>query len=43
MKIAVWIEGADSDCQNWSEQDKNIAAPTFDVTVGLVGIVSDGR
>lgn len=43
MKIVIWMEGTDSDCQNWSEQDKNIAAPTFDVTVGLVGIVPDGK
>ena len=43
MKIVIWMEGTDSDCQNWSEQDKNIAAPTFDVTVSLVGIVPDGK
>lgn len=41
MKIVVWMEGTDSDCQNWSEQNKNTAAPTFDVTVSLVGIVPD--
>lgn len=43
MKIVIWMEGTDSDCQNWSEQNKNTAAPTFDVTVGLVGIVPDGK
>ena len=43
MKIVIWMEGTDSDCQNWSEQDKNTAAPTFDVTVSLVGIVPDGK
>lgn len=43
MKIVIWMEGTDSDCQNWSEQDKNIAAPTFDVTVSLVGIVPDSK
>ncbi len=43
MKIAIRMEGAYSDCQNWSEAGQNIAAPTFDVTVSLVGIVSDGR
>lgn len=43
MKVAVWIEGTDSDCQNWSEQGKNTAAPTFDVTVNLVGIVPDSK
>lgn len=43
MKIVIWMEGTDSDCQNWSEQDKNTAAPTFDVTVNLVGIVPDGK
>ena len=43
MKIVIWMEGTDSDCQNWSEQDKNTTAPTFDVTVSLVGIVPDGK
>lgn len=43
MKIVIWMEGTDSDCQNWSEQDKNTAAPTFDVTVSLVGIVPDSK
>lgn len=43
MKIVIWMEGTDSDCQNWSEQDKNIAAPTFDVTVSLVGIIPDSK
>ena len=43
MKIVIWMEGTDSDCQNWSEQDKNTTAPAFDVTVSLVGIVPDGK
>lgn len=43
MKIVIWMEGTDSDCQNWSEQGKNTTAPTFDVTVSLVGIVPDGK
>lgn len=43
MKIVIWMEGTDSDCQNWSEQDKNTAAPTFDVTVSLVGIIPDSK
>ncbi len=43
MKDAVWIESTDSDCQNWSKQGKNTVAPTFDVTVSLVGIVPDGK
>ena len=43
MKIVIWMEGTDSDCQNWSEQNKNTAAPTFDVTVSLVGIVPDSK
>lgn len=43
MKIVIWMEGTDSDCQNWSEQGKNTAAPTFDVTVSLVGIVPDSK
>lgn len=43
MKIVIWMEGTDSDCQNWSEQDKNTIAPTFDVTVSLVGIVPDSK
>lgn len=43
MKIVIWMEGTDSDCQNWSEQDKNTTAPTFDVTVSLVGIVPDSK
>lgn len=43
MKIVIWMEGTDSDCQNWSEQNRNTAAPTFDVTVSLVGIVPDGK
>lgn len=43
MKIVIWMEGTDSDCQNWSERGKNTTAPTFDVTVSLVGIVPDGK
>lgn len=43
MKIVIWMEGTDSDCQNWSEQSKNTAVPTFDVTVSLVGIVPDSK
>lgn len=43
MKIVIWMEGTDSDCQNWSEQSKNTAVPTFDVTVSLVGIVPDSN
>lgn len=43
MKIVIWMEGTDSDCQNWSEQAKNTVSPTFDVTVSLVGIVPDGK
>lgn len=43
MKIVIWMEGTDSDCQNWSEQGKNTTAPTFDVTVSLVGIVPDSK
>lgn len=43
MKVVIWMEGTDSDCQNWSERDKNTAAPTFDVTVSLVGIVPDSK
>ena len=43
MKIVIWMEGTDSDCQNWSEQGKNTIAPTFDVTVSLVGIVPDSK
>lgn len=43
MKIVIWMEGTDSDCQNWSKQGKNTIAPTFDVTVSLVGIVADSK
>lgn len=43
MKIIIWMEGTDSDCQNWSEQAKSTVSPTFDVTVSLVGIVPDGK
>lgn len=43
MKVVIWMEGTDSDCQNWSEQGKNTIAPTFDVTVSLVGIVPDSK
>lgn len=43
MKIVIWMEGTDSDCQNWSERGKNTIAPTFDVTVSLVGIVPDSK
>lgn len=43
MKVAVWIEDNDPECQNWFEQGKNTTAPTFDVTVSLVGIVTDGK
>lgn len=43
MKVAVWIEGADNDCQNMSGLDVGEGSPTFDVTVGLVGIVPDSK
>lgn len=42
MKVAVWIESTDSDCQNMSGLDVGEGSPTFDVTVSLVGIMSDG-
>lgn len=43
MKVAVWMEGTDFDCQNWSEQDKSTIDPTFDVTVSLFGIVPGSK
>lgn len=43
MKIVIWMEGTDSDCQNMSGLDVGEVSPTFDVTVSLVGIVADTK
>lgn len=43
MKVAVWIEGTDNDCQNMSVLDVGEGSPTFDVTFSLVGIVPDSK
>lgn len=43
MKVVVWMEGTDSDCQNMSGLDVGEGSPTFDVTVSLVGIVTDSK
>lgn len=43
MKVVVWMEGTDSDCQNMSGLDVGEGSPTFDVTVSLVGIVPDSK
>ena len=43
MKVVVWVEGTDSDCQNMSGLDVGEGSPTFDVTVSLVGIVADSK
>ena len=43
MKVVVWMEGTDSDCQNMSGLDVGEGSPTFDVTVSLVGIVADSK
>lgn len=41
MKIYVWMEGTDSDCVNMNGLEEGADAPTFDVTVSLVGIVAE--
>lgn len=43
MKVVVWMEGTDSDCQNMSGLDVGEGSPTFDVTVSMVGIVADSK
>lgn len=43
MKIVIWMEGTDSDCQNMSGLDVGDGSPTFDVAVSLVGIVADSK
>ena len=43
MKVVVWMEGTDSDCQNMAGLDVGEGSPTFDVTVSLVGIVPDSK
>lgn len=43
MKVVVWMEGTDSDCQNMSGLDVGEGSPTFDVTVSLVGIIPDSK
>ena len=43
MKVVVWMEGTDSDCQNMSGLDVGEGSPTFDVTVSLVGIVAGSK
>lgn len=43
MKVVVWMEGTDSDCQNMSGLDVGEGSPTFDVTVSLVGIVPGSK
>lgn len=41
MKVVIWMEGTDADCQNMSGLETGVENPTFDVTVSLVGIVPD--
>ena len=43
LKVVIWMEGTDSDCQNMSGLDVGEGSPTFDVTVSLVGIVPDSK
>ena len=41
LKVVMWMEGTTEACQNMSGLDTGTDAPTFDVTLNLVGVVPD--
>lgn len=43
LKIVIWMEGTDADCQNMSGLKPGTENPTFNVTVSLVGVVPDSN
>lgn len=43
MKVAIWMEGTDADCQNMNGLEPDDANPTFDVTLSLAGVAADSN
>ena len=43
LKVVMWMEGTTEACQNMSGLDTGVDAPTFDVTLNLVGVVPDSN
>ena len=43
LKVIMWMEGTTEACQNMSGLDTGTDAPTFDVTLNLVGVVPDSN
>lgn len=43
LKVVMWMEGTTAACQNMSGLDTGTDAPTFDVTLNLVGVVPDSN
>ena len=43
LKVVMWMEGTTQACQNMSGLDTGTDAPTFDVTLNLVGVVPDSK
>lgn len=41
LKVIMWMEGTTEACQNMSGLDTGVDAPTFNVTLNLVGVVPD--
>lgn len=41
MKVVIWMEGTDADCQNMNGLEPDDANPTFDVTLSLAGVSAD--
>lgn len=39
LKVVMWMEGTTEACQNMSGLDTGVDAPTFNVTLNLVGVV----
>ena len=38
MKVVIWMEGTDADCQNMNGLEPDDANPSFDVTLSLAGV-----
>ena len=43
LKVVMWMEGTTEACQNMSGLDTGVDAPTFNVTLDLVGVVPDSN
>lgn len=43
LKVVMWMEGTTEACQNMSGLDTGVDAPTFNVTLNLVGVVPDSN